>query len=1053
MVGQNTIQQNTELKNQSAFIENKGQWSSEVKFMAQVNGMNVWITDKGMVYDIYSTNVRASSVFERENKVTQPYLRTSQVISMELVGTKKSAMIATGQQSCYRSYFIGNNRDAWYANVPSFTKVTVPEVYNGIDAVYSFQDNKPRYDFIIHPGANPNDINLRFQGANSIHVNEGRGIQLSTGVGEIVHSNMYAYQQINGKEISVECVFELHGDVVEFAVGKYDNTKILVIDPLVYSTYLGGAGIDEVNCVKLDVAGNIVAAGVTDSPNFPTVIGFQKSVGGRDGFVTKYEKGTMKLLFSTYFGGSSDDAVNALAIDKNSTIYITGETASDNLPVTPASWKLNYAGGSDVFVTHLDAFGASILYSTYIGGSKNERAVGICVDEAGIATICGETNSSNFPTSGANAHQSILAGQYDGFITKLRSSGTGIVFSTYFGGGGNDRVNAVDCDPAGVYVYIGGETNGGFADAFPPLSSSISPYNNKFNDGNFYDGFVGKMSSAGLFAEYDKHFLTYLGDSKNDKVLSLVLLSSGDIAVGGETEGGLGTKGFPVSNGNTQSSGGTDCFISKFNQIGSALVGSFMFGGAGDEGVSALAFSSNTSELFAAGTTKSSNFPLAIGGSNQQPEKTVLSGVNDGFLARLSSSIDRLSYSTYFGGSNEDVIKAVTATPRGDVVFAGYTLSSDLSIVNGEYRQEFGGNRDGFVSKIAFGSLALAAPNGGNVFCPDGIASIEWSKYDGLAVNENIDIYISADSGKAWNVLARNVSGAKYQWKIPADQPSGALYKIRIYHPASDISDESDGTFSIGIPAKIIEHPKGDSVCVGSRFSARVKGEGTNLIYKWFFNDDEIKNETKDSFVIESVKEKDRGNYSVEVSAGCQPTLSIIATLSVKPSTSIQAQPEGGSVESGKSYIFKVTAVGANVGYEWQHDGIKISNADSAEYTIDSVNSENNGQYRVIVRGECGSDTSTSVNLTVTPVSVLEYTPNDESYTLVPNPATDKLLLFGNKGIVRIELFTILGKKVVSKYSTEEKCEIDVSTIDNGVYMAVVEQAGILWMKSILIVH
>lgn len=169
--------------------------------------------------------------------------------------------------------------------------------------------------------------------------------------------------------------------------------------------------MDEVNAVKLDSEGNIVVAGATDSPNFPTVTGAYSYKGSKDVFITKYEKATMKLLFFNILGGSSDDIANALAIDKNNSIYITGETASGNLPVTPASWKLDYSGGSDVFVVHLDRSGASLLYSTYIGGSKNERAVGICVDEAGNATICGETNSSNFPTSGANAHQGTLAGQ------------------------------------------------------------------------------------------------------------------------------------------------------------------------------------------------------------------------------------------------------------------------------------------------------------------------------------------------------------------------------------------------------------------------------------------------------------------------------------------------------------------------------------------------------------------------------------------------------------------------------------------------------------------
>ncbi len=1041
------------------FIQNQGQWSPEVRFMAQVGGMNVWLTDKGLMYDVYQTMLRVSLPSDAlgdkllaGSTTQQPRAslgsdtlgrrRIGHVVAMELVGANVGTpAIGTDAHPSTRNYFIGNNPSSWRTNIPSFGKVITRDVYPGIDAVYTFSNGKPRYDFVVHPGAQPDAITLKFTGADAVKVSKQNGVELSTSVGTVINGNIYAYQEINGREIPVQCSFAQQGDVVKFDVGAYNSKHPLIIDPLVYSTYYGGTGIDEITGMKLDTAGNVVVTGMTSSPNFPTKVGSYDTTanGGTDAFVAKFDKTLNTLLFATFIGGTLDDKSNAIAINHlSNTIYIAGETTSDNLPTESGAWKPTYSGGGDAFVARLSENGSTLQYCTYVGGSKDDRALGICVDDAGKATICGETNSTNFPTGGSGTYQKGLNAKYDAFLTKLKPAGLGVDFSTYLGGSGDDRANAVACDGGGSVIFFAGETKGGFDSLYPYASAYWNPatyqgYNGKFNSGGFSDGFVGEMSGSGSFTDFSKHFLTYIGDAKNDRVLSLLLLQSGDVLVAGETEGGAGNKGFPTSTGNSTSNGGVDCFLSKFTASGK-LTSSIMFGGSGNEGITSMYFNPTTSEYIVGGTTTSANFPQATVGGSPPPEKASLSGTKDGFVCRLPSSSDKLSYFSYIGGSDDDGVRAVVGTPRGDILVAGYTASSDMAMISPAFQPSLAGSRDGFISKIAFGTVTLTSPNGGAVYCPGVNVPIAWTKGEGLQSTENMSIELSPDGGATWLTVASNVSGISFTWNVPKSLTAGNAYKIRILHPSSGIRDESDTTFSIGSIAEITEQPVGDSVCAGERAVFRVKGTGTNLTYKWLHNDVEIKGETRDSLAFAAVGEKDGGSYRVEVSTGCAPTVSQVARLTIKPTPEITKQEIGGTYTEGVPIKFTVSASGNALRYEWQKDGITIPGANSSEYNGGSATPDKEGNYRAIVSGECGADTSTAEMLRVVPAGVVEQPLGSDEFTIVPNPITDKMQILGEGGIMRVYLYTSLGMLVTEQVMEGGKGEMDVAGLPSGVY-------------------
>jgi hypothetical protein len=263
---------------------------------------------------------------------------------------------------------------------------------------------------------------------------------------------------------------------------------------LLYATYLGGSGSlgDAASGIALDGSGNAYLEGYTTSSNFPTTSGaFQRTFGGgTDDFVAKFNPalpGAASLVYSTYLGGSGNDGYvsgapyldnlqidGGIAVDSAGNAYVTSATTSTNFPTTPGAYQVtsnivnspknsSIFSPSDAFVTKLNASGSALVYSTYLGGGGSKKSGGtrsggasIAVDASGDAHVTGWTNSTVFPTK--NALQTANAGGYDAFVTVLNPSGSGLLFSSYFGGSGDDYGYGIALDSAGN-AYVGGQTS------------------------------------------------------------------------------------------------------------------------------------------------------------------------------------------------------------------------------------------------------------------------------------------------------------------------------------------------------------------------------------------------------------------------------------------------------------------------------------------------------------------------------------------------------------------------------------------------------------------
>jgi hypothetical protein len=342
---------------------------------------------------------------------------------------------------------------------------------------------------------------------------------------------------------------------------------------IVYSTYLGGSGLDAARRIAVDAAGNAYVVGPTGSSDFPTTPGaLQTTFGGgySDAFVTKLDPTGSALVYSTYLGGTNQDDGSGISVDADGNAYVTGFTVSTNFPTTTGAFQTAFRGGyGDAFVTKLDPTGSALVYSTYLGGTDSDGLGNnwITVDASGNAYVTGYTESTDFPTTMA-AFQTTYGGFGDGFVTKLDPTGSALVYSTYIGGGDLDSGIAITVDADGN-AYV---TGGTYSPDFPTTAGALQT-----NFGGGFDAFVMKLNPTGS----DLVYSTYLGGSGGDAGFAIAVDTVGHAFVTGRTY----SSNFPttVTALQTTFGGDNDAFVTKLDAAGSALIYSTYLGGSGND--------------------------------------------------------------------------------------------------------------------------------------------------------------------------------------------------------------------------------------------------------------------------------------------------------------------------------------------------------------------------------------------------------------------------------------------------------------------------------------
>ncbi|MBX3349017.1 MAG: SBBP repeat-containing protein [Nitrospira sp.] len=629
------------------FEANQGQWEEQVRFLARGPGYRLFLTPSESVLVLQQREpTRGPAQRKRGEPTVRPEPPTSRqaVVRMTLEGANPTpALDGTEPLPGIVNYFIGNDPAKWRTNIPTYAKVQYQEVYPGIDLAYYGNQGTVEYDFIVAPGADPDQIKLAFEGASDIQVADSGDLLLATALGEVRVQKPLVYQLdpeghktlVAGHYLVEQKAAHLRSSSnpsvlstrysalphIGIQLAAYDRTKPLVIDPvLLYSTYLGGNPYkykysDGGTGIAVDGSGQAYVTGVTFSEDFPTLNATQPALGGAeapDAFVTKLTA-TGALLYSTYLGGSGDDAGRGIAVDGSGQASVTGGTDSWDFPTLQASQPAP-GGNGDAFVSKFTATGA-LASSTYLGGSGYDEGAGIAVDGSGQVSVTGGTFSGDFPT--LQASQPASGGNGDAFVTKFSASGA-LASSTYLGGSGYDEGAGIAVDGS-AQAYVTGITQ---SRDFPTLQASQPA-----SGGGNSDAFVTKFSASGALA-----YSTYLSGSgdefgNGDAGHGIAVDGSGQASVTGVTS----SVDFPTLNASQPIFGGiSDAFVTKFTARG-ALASSTYLGGSGGDGGAGIAVD-GSGQASVTGVTSSVDFPTL------QASQPALRGTGNAFVTKLSAS-------------------------------------------------------------------------------------------------------------------------------------------------------------------------------------------------------------------------------------------------------------------------------------------------------------------------------------------------------------------------------------------------------------------------------
>jgi hypothetical protein len=620
----------------------------------------------------------------------------SEAIRLGLAGATAAEPRAIGRLPGEVNYLVGDTPSGWRTGITTFERIRYPAVWPGITLDWHGDQRNLEYDFRLAPGADPDPIAVRIEGADRLRLAGNGDLLIDVGGITVRQRSPVAYQPSAQGRTPVKAGFAVGDRTVRFRLGPYDRARRLVIDPVVlsYSTYLAGGAEDRGRGIAVDSSGAAYVAGQTDSTDFDVTgtagIGhIEGDSASTDAFVSKLNPAGNALVYSTYLGGDGADRARAIAVDGSGAAYVSGDTASTDYNVVDQI-EGDTAGSVDAFVSKLNPAGNALDYSTYLGGDGFDASHAISIDGSGDAYITGETASTDFNTVGEIEGDTSGSGAdaNDVFVSKLdptQAGSSSLLYSTYLGGTSFELGEGIAVDTSGA-AYVTGVTNSTNFD----MTGLAGVGHIEGDTAGSTDAFVSKFDPTQTGTD-SLVYSTYLGGDGGESGNAIAVDGSGAAHVTGATS----STDFNTVGQFEGNSAAGDAFVSKLNPAGNALVYSTYLGGDGDEGSFGIDVDGGGS-AYVTGNTSSTDFDTV----GQIEGDTAASP--DAFASKLNPAGNALIYSTYLGGSDGDFPTGIAVDSSGAAYLVGLTNSTDFDTVGQIEGDPGDDDNDAFVSKLTF---------------------------------------------------------------------------------------------------------------------------------------------------------------------------------------------------------------------------------------------------------------------------------------------------------------------------------------------------------------
>ncbi|MCX6153903.1 MAG: T9SS type A sorting domain-containing protein [Candidatus Kapabacteria bacterium] len=807
-----------------------------------------------------------------------------------------------------------------------------------------------------------------------------------------------------------------------------------------------------------------------------------------------------QLIYSTYIGDNivtsvAQGVIEGIAIDSSLNTYITCSSRNSKFPTTSGAYQINFAGGNkyygDVAITKINPNGSALIFSTYLGGADADYSCNLRIDSANCVYVCGSTKSTDFPVTSNAFQKSILGNDFDCFITKINSTGSGLIYSTLIGGNKVDEITRISVDKSfdvfiagscsshnypttvGAYQTIFKGEIGGFLTKMNPsgsaliFSSFISGDSNTYLNGLYLDnsnnsylvgstrsnnfpvtqnafqkinkntnlnGFFGKLNSEGSRLIYS----SYISGSMDDCCKSVIEDSNSNCYITGYSS----SQDFPFTTGSYRTNlaqGYT--FITKFDSSNSNLMFSSMFGGSQGLNYPNNVTLDKNNNLNVVGNTTCLDYPTTLGAFQSKP------ALSSGFFTKLKSNGTALLYSTVLSGSGDDYANSVCLDSNDNVYISGvdwqdflFKSECDFPVTQGAF-QTHAINQPAFVLKLnTYVTPSIMTGAVPNQLCPGSIADVSCTIAGIYKPDNMLTVQLSDKLGSFANPInigsVISADSCTIKALIPKNIPSGIRYRFRVCssNPEAIGKDNGKNITILSLPVMTIS--AADEYCQKQIQAISCTGE-TDMNYSWSVKNGIIQG--CDNCISANIQwsYEPSGTITLIKSAmnGCTDTSVKIIVLNPLPQPKINGKT---IINSGDTSNFATPFVNSHK-YKWLFSSGNIIGSDSNETVKITWSAPGTAKVKLIETSEKSCIDSATLYVTINEPNDVFEKPSNKEINIYPNPANDVLIIENNteKAINSIRIYNIMGiiEQEYTQISPENTIKLNLSELSEGRYI------------------